>query len=46
MTAYEKGYALGQAFGYLLVAGVFAYLLYRRYKKKKKKENDGTIDTL
>ncbi|MBI3136567.1 MAG: hypothetical protein HYZ14_17965 [Bacteroidetes bacterium] len=44
MTAYETGYAFGQAFGYLLVAGVFGYILYRRYRKKKKKEDQNYLD--
>jgi len=46
MTSYEKGYAFGQAFGYLLVAAVCAYFLYRNYKKKKKKNQDNTLDQI
>jgi uncharacterized membrane protein len=46
MTLYEKGYALGQAVGFLLVAGVCAYFLYRNYKKKRQKKDDGSIDQL
>lgn len=35
MTAYEKGYLVGQAVGYLLVALLLGYIAYRMYKKKK-----------
>ena len=44
MTAYESGRLVGQAIGYLLVAGICIYFLYRQRKKGKKKEDDNNLD--
>jgi hypothetical protein len=43
LTAYERGYRLGQGLALPIVIAVVLIIYYRK-KKKKKKENDDILD--
>jgi preprotein translocase subunit YajC len=45
MTAFERGQKFGEAFGYLLVAGLlFYFAVLRPWLRKRKKKKDETLD--
>lgn len=44
LTPYERGQQIGQVVGLLIALGVIVYFVYIRPRRKRKKDDDNTLD--